>query len=113
MTVRYVFLGDKMTDPLLIGMPCDPVTRDDGRCIISTRMATALVLFENGIHCVVPRRRLRLVAKMPHVEDRYGHWFVISRTSYGWHRIDVPAPVAPPASDPHPLTNPRKRAKKV
>lgn len=58
--MRYTFLGDKHSDPALTGMQCDPVRRPDGRCIVSTKMATALVVDEFGRRFVVPRRRLRL-----------------------------------------------------
>ena len=59
--MRYTFLGDRMTDPALVGQPCDPVRRVDGKCIVSTRMATALVVFWDGVPRVVPRRRLRVI----------------------------------------------------
>ena len=61
--MRYVFLGDTMTDPALVGQPCDPVRRADGKCILSTRMATALVVFADGVERVVKRRRLRVVER--------------------------------------------------
>ena len=57
---RYTFLGDKQTRRELRGMQCDPVRRPDGKCVLSVKMATALVVDENGIQYVVPRRRLRL-----------------------------------------------------
>ena len=59
--MRYVYLGDAMTDPALVNQQCEPVRRDDGKCIVSTRMATALVRFADGTHRVVKRRRLRVV----------------------------------------------------
>ena len=59
--MRYLYLGDATTDPALVGQPCEPVRREDGRCIVSTRMATALVVFADGTHRVVKRRRLRVV----------------------------------------------------
>ena len=58
--MRYVFLGDRLTDPVLVGQACDPVRREDGKCIVSVRMATALVRFADGVERVVPRRRLRV-----------------------------------------------------
>ena len=58
--MRYVYLGDAMTDPALVGQPCDPVRRADGKCILSTRMAVALVVFADGVERVVKRRRLRV-----------------------------------------------------
>jgi hypothetical protein len=61
--MRYVYLGNKLTDPALVGMLCDPVRRPDGKCIISTKMATALVKDANGKRYVVYRRALRLTDK--------------------------------------------------
>jgi len=58
--MRYTYLGDKQTDPALIGMACDPVRRDDGKCIVSIKMATALVIDQQGRKHIVLRRRLRL-----------------------------------------------------
>jgi hypothetical protein len=63
--MRYRYLGDRMTDPMLVGQECDPVRRADGKCIISVRMATALVVFPDGLERVVLRRRLRLLAPSP------------------------------------------------
>lgn len=60
MSPRYIFLGDRMTDPALVNQPCDPVRRADGKCIIGRRMAVALVRFADGVARVVPRRRLRV-----------------------------------------------------
>lgn len=62
---RYVYLGDKLTAPALKGMRCDPVRRADGKCVLSTRMATALVRDQSGVAHVVLRRRLRLAAPPP------------------------------------------------
>jgi hypothetical protein len=59
--LRYIYLGDRLTAPELRGQRCDPMRRPDGKCIISVRMATALVRFEDGsIRCVL-RRRLRVI----------------------------------------------------
>ena len=58
--MRYTFLGDKQTRTDLVGMQCDPVRRTDGKCVVSVKMATALVIDEQGNHYVVPRRMLRL-----------------------------------------------------
>jgi len=58
--MRYIYLGDKLTDPKWKGQPCDPVRRTDGKCIVS-RLGTQLVEFEGGKRCVVLRRRLRVV----------------------------------------------------
>lgn len=58
--MRYTYIGGKDTDAALIGMQCDPVLRPDGKCIISSKMATALVIDANGKKHVILRRRLRL-----------------------------------------------------
>lgn len=58
--MRYTYLGNKLTDAALIGMQCDPVRRADGKCVISQKMATALVVDVNGQRHVVLRRRLRV-----------------------------------------------------
>ena len=57
---RYTYLGDRLTAPALKGMQCDPVRRADGKCVLSVRMATALVVDERGTAHVVLRRRLRV-----------------------------------------------------
>jgi len=61
--MRYVYLGDKLTDPALRGLHCDPVRRPDGKCIVSVKMASALVVDAQGCRYVVARRRLRLAEK--------------------------------------------------
>ena len=61
---RYVYLGDAWTRRDLIGKGCDPLRRADGRCVVSVRMATALVRFGAGEVHVVKRRRLRLREKL-------------------------------------------------
>lgn len=58
--MRYTYRGGKDTAAALIGLQCDPVRRPDGRCIVSTKMATALVVDGQGQKHVVLRRRLRL-----------------------------------------------------
>lgn len=58
--MRYTYLGDKWTRKELINMQCDPVRRADGKCIVSVKMATALVVDADGNKYVVMRRRLRL-----------------------------------------------------
>lgn len=58
--MRYTYLGDKMTPATLKGMQCDPCRRADGKCIVSVKMATALVVDAHGIKHVVLRRRLRV-----------------------------------------------------
>lgn len=61
---RYTYLGDAQTNPALRNMQCDPVLRVDGKCIVSVKMATALVIDTQGCKHVVLRRRLRLNAKV-------------------------------------------------
>jgi hypothetical protein len=61
MNHRYVYLGDKLSDPALIGMECDPVRRVDGKCVVSQKMASALVIDACGRRHVVLRRRLRVI----------------------------------------------------
>ncbi|MCA0455497.1 MAG: hypothetical protein LCI00_16100 [Chloroflexi bacterium] len=58
--MRYTYLGDKQTVANAVGMQCDPVRRPDGKCIISVKMATALVIDTHGKRHVVLRRRLRV-----------------------------------------------------
>ena len=62
--MRYIYLGDALTPLRLAGMACDPVRWPDGRCIVSIRMATALVVDGAGVRHVVKRRRLRLASKL-------------------------------------------------
>lgn len=57
--MRYTYLGDKLTDPALVGMQCDPVRRADGKCIVG-KLATMLVVDEQGRRYVVLRRRVRV-----------------------------------------------------
>lgn len=58
--MRYTYLGDRHTPDALRGMQCDPVRRPDGKCIVSVRLASALVEDEDGQRFVVARRRLRV-----------------------------------------------------
>lgn len=55
---RYVYLGDRLTDPALVDQICEPVRRADGKCIVGR--AKQLVRFANGTEVAVMRRRLRL-----------------------------------------------------
>jgi hypothetical protein len=56
--MRYVYLGDRWTDATLVGQPCEPVRRADGKVVVSA--GKALVVFADGTEHVVMRRRLRL-----------------------------------------------------
>ena len=58
--MRYIYHGDKLTTPEIKGMHCDPVRKANGKCIISYKMQTALVVDEQGRKHVVLRRLLRL-----------------------------------------------------
>ena len=58
--MRYTYLGDGWTAPALRGMRCDPVRDGRGKCVLSVRMATALVVDGQGRRFVVARRRLRV-----------------------------------------------------
>lgn len=57
--MRYPYLGDKQS--ALKGMECDPVLSPRGKCVVSVKMATALVVDAQGKRHVVLRRRLRLI----------------------------------------------------
>ena len=61
--MRYTYLGDRFTRKDLIGIQCNPVRRPDGKCIVSVKMASALVQGPGGDKHVVARRRLRLNQK--------------------------------------------------
>lgn len=61
--MRYVYLGDKLTRPDLKGAPCDPVRRQDGRCVVGR--GKQLVEFPGGYRAIVLRRRLRVVNPTP------------------------------------------------
>lgn len=61
--MRYTYLGNKLTEPALVNLQCDPVKRPDGKCIVSVKMATALVIDSSGNKYVVLRRKLRLNKK--------------------------------------------------
>ena len=64
---RYVYLGDRLTDPKLVGHPCDPVLRADGKVIVGVGKRVPrnqLVRFADGTEVVVLGRRLRLSEKV-------------------------------------------------
>lgn len=69
---RYIYLGlasERRMSKLGFdvkdrsGMPCDPVRRPDGKCVLSTTFATQLVRFADGTLQTIARRRLRLKDK--------------------------------------------------
>jgi hypothetical protein len=57
--MRYVYRGDRLTDPALRGQPCDPVRRADGKCIRGAN-GNMLVVFADGVARVVLARQLRV-----------------------------------------------------
>jgi hypothetical protein len=65
--MRYVYLGDGLTDPRWAGQPCDPVRRADGKCVVGRSPRNQLVRFSTGELVVVRARLLRLVAGAPSV----------------------------------------------
>ncbi len=67
--MRYTYIGNKWTDSRFVGMQCDPVRRSDGKCVVSQKMATALVEDTQGQRCVVYRRALRLNSKLEAVTE--------------------------------------------
>lgn len=58
---RYVYLGDKLTDPRLVNQPCDPILRADGK-VLRGRNRNAAVRFADGTEAVVLGRHLRLTS---------------------------------------------------
>jgi hypothetical protein len=58
--VRYVYLGDRLTDPSLIGQSCDPILRADGKCLVGRKPRNQTVRFADGREAVVLARRLRV-----------------------------------------------------
>jgi hypothetical protein len=58
--MKYVYRGDRLTDPKLRGAGCEAVRRPDGKCI--TGRSAMLVLFDGETEPrVVQRRQLRKV----------------------------------------------------
>jgi hypothetical protein len=55
----YIYIGDRLTDPLLKNKPCNSVRRNN-KCIRGN--SKMLVTFDNG-KCVVLARRLRKIIK--------------------------------------------------
>ena len=65
--MRYIYLGDRLTDHRLVGQPCDPIRRADGRVVVGSGNRVPrnqLVRFEDGTLAVVLGRRLRLPEKV-------------------------------------------------
>lgn len=56
--MEYIYLGDRLTRPDLKKAKCKAIRRENGKCIRS-RIATMLVVFENGERHVVLARLLR------------------------------------------------------
>ena len=63
--MRYVYLGDKLTDPRFVNRPCDPVRRPDGKAIVGRPPGprNQLVVFADGAEAVVRARLLRLIER--------------------------------------------------
>lgn len=57
---HYKYLGDRMTDPELIGQPCIAIRRPDGKCIRGTN-GNMLVKFDCGRTATVIARLLRKI----------------------------------------------------
>ncbi len=57
--MRYTYRGDRLTDPTLRGMQCDPVRRPDGKCIRG-KNGNMLVIDGQGRRWVVLARQLRV-----------------------------------------------------
>jgi hypothetical protein len=51
----YIYLGDRLTDPLLKGRECNKVVNSGGKCIRG-KMGTMLVSFDGKIQNVIARR---------------------------------------------------------
>ena len=46
---RYVYLGDALTDAMLVNRACDPVRRPDGKCIVSQQRPHPREVFNGGL----------------------------------------------------------------
>lgn len=56
--MEYLYRGDRLTDPSLVGQPCKAVRRPDGKCIRG-KNGSMLVEFSDGRVVVVLGRQLR------------------------------------------------------
>lgn len=59
MEKEYNYLGDRLTDPCLVGQQCRAILRENGKCIRS-KNGSMLVSF-NGKVVIVLARRLRKI----------------------------------------------------
>jgi hypothetical protein len=57
--MRYTYRGDRLTDPALRGLQCDPVRRTDGKCVCG-KNGNMLVEDAQGRRYVVLGRQLRI-----------------------------------------------------
>lgn len=57
--MRYTYRGDRLTEPTLRGMQCDPVRRANGKCIRG-KNSNMLVIDAQGRCWVVLARQLRI-----------------------------------------------------
>ena len=76
--MKFVYLGDKLTDPRLVDQECDPVLRADGQPAATPKRTLQLVRFADGELVVVLGRRLRLTqpdgtSATENVESREQH----------------------------------------
>ena len=60
----YIYRGDRLTDPALVGQECKAVRRPDGKCIRG-KNGSMLVQFEDGKKMVVVGRLLRKDGSWP------------------------------------------------
>lgn len=60
--MEYVYLGDRLTDPIRKGQSCKAVRRADGKCIRGGN-GSMLVEFSDGTTCVIIGRQLRKIKK--------------------------------------------------
>lgn len=58
--MEYTYLGDRLTDSLFKGQPCQAVRRHDGKCIRG-KNGNMLVRFSSGESVVVLGRQLRKI----------------------------------------------------
>ncbi len=57
--MRYTYRGDRLTEPTLRGMQCDPVRRANGKCVRG-KNGNMLVIDAQGRRWVVLARQLRV-----------------------------------------------------
>lgn len=112
MTHRYVYVGDRLTDPRYIRQPCDPVLRPDGKCIVGRKPRNQLVRFADGNEVVVLGRRLRLTkeARPSNGPDLRLTTVAAEQRENAGAVTRVPEPAAPESGDRPVSTAGRRRA---